>query len=187
LPMSRMGTEGIGERMNLEGEMQAAAEKMKLLDTEESLAEIVRRYDGANIGSDYYRYILYEGIIRSKHPSLAIDLLSERMLQPDFWVSERVIDQLTAMKLQSQFPNAFDSNEESYEKQLYPAARKILHDYVLAVGKSLAEKASDAYAPSVNAFKMYAHQDFCTDKPLLSNNELQEINQRIGVSEQSSN
>jgi len=107
LPMSQMGAEGIGERMSLEGEMQAAAEKMKLLDTEESLAEIIRRYDGANIGWDYYRYILYDGIIQTKHKSLAIDLLSERMLQPDFWISERVIDQLTAMKLQSQFAVAF--------------------------------------------------------------------------------
>ncbi len=78
LPMSQMGAAGIGERQNLEAEMQKAAEKMKLLDTEESLAEIIRRYDGANISWDYYRYILYDGIIQSKHSSLAIDLLSER-------------------------------------------------------------------------------------------------------------
>ncbi|HZE25231.1 MAG TPA: hypothetical protein VE054_14640, partial [Blattabacteriaceae bacterium] len=141
---------------------------------------------GSPVGWQYYRDVFYNGIIRSKHASLAIDLLSERMLQPDFWVSEELLDQLTAMKLQSQFPKAFDSNEESYKKQLYPAARKILQDYVLAVGKSLAEKDSNAYAPSVKAFNMYAHQDFCTEKPLLSKNEMQEINQRIAVSEQSS-
>jgi len=185
LPMSEMGTEGIGERMNLEGEMQAAAEKMKLLDTEESLAEIIRRYDGANIGWDYYRYILYDGIIQSKHSSLAIDLLSQRMLQPDFWVSERVIDQLTAMKLQSQFPAAFDSNDSFYKKQFYSEARRILHDYVLAVEKSLADKDSNAYEPSLNVFNTYAKQDFCTGKPLVSENELQEINHQIGASEES--
>jgi hypothetical protein len=184
LSMSQMGTEGMGERGNLEGEMQEAAEKMKLLDTEESLVEIIRRYDGADIGWDFYRYVLYDGIIQSKHSSLSIDLLSERMLQPDFWVSEQVIDQLTAMKLQSQFPTAFDSNEASYKKQLYPEARRILHDYVLAVGKSLAEKDSKAYAPSLNVFNMYARQDYCTGKPLISSNELTEINQQIGASEQ---
>lgn len=186
LPMNQMGTEGMGERVNLEGEMQEATEKMKLLDTEESLAEIVRRYDGANIGWDYYRYILYDGIIQSKHTLLAISLLSERMLQPDFWVSEHVIDQLTAMKLQSQFPSALDSNDSSYKKQIYPEARKILRDYILAVGKSLAEKDDKAYAPSLNVFKMYARQDFCTGKPLISRNALKMINRQIGASEQSS-
>lgn len=177
LPMSQMGTEGIGERVNLEGEMQEAAEKMKLLDTDESLAEIIRRYDGASIGWDYYRYILYEGIIRSKHTSLAIDLLSERMLQPDFWVSERVIDQLTAMKLQSQFPAALDSNDSSYKKQFYPEARRVLHDYVLAVGKSLTVKDANAHAPSLNVFNLYAKQDYCTGQPLISKSEMQAINQ----------
>lgn len=183
LSMSEMGTEGIGERINLEGEMQGAAEKMRVLDTEESLAEIVRRYDGANIGWDYYRYILYDGIIQSKHSSLAIDLLSERMLQPDFWVSEKVIDQLTAMRLQSQFPAAFETNDSSYKKQFYHEARRALHDYVLAVGKSLAEKNSSAYAPSLNVFNMYAQQDYCTGKPLISKSEMQQINQQIGAPE----
>ena len=186
LPMSKMGTEGIGERVNFEAEMQKAAEKMKLLDTEESLAEIVRRYDGANVDSDYYRHILYNGIIQSKHRSLAIDLLSERMLQPDFWVSEQVIDQLTAMKLQREFPTALDSDEASYQKQFYPAARRILHDYVLAIGKSLAEKDSSAYGPSFYVFNTYARQDFCTAKPLISKSEMQTINQQIGVYPESS-
>lgn len=185
LPTGQMRTEGIGERTNLEAEMQAAAEKMKLLDTEESLAEIVRRYDGANISWDYYRYILYDGIIQSKHTSLAIDLLSERMLQPDFWVSDQVIDQLTAMKLQSEFPTALDSQEASYQKQFYPAARRILHDYVLAVGKSLAKKNSDAYAPSLNAFNVYARQDYCIGKPLISKIEMQEMDQQIGADQES--
>ncbi|MGB8131173.1 MAG: hypothetical protein WCG81_15390 [Candidatus Angelobacter sp.] len=186
LPMSQMGAAGIGERQNLEAEMQKAAEKMKLLDTEESLAEIIRRYDGANISWDYYRYILYDGIIQSKHSSLAIDLLSERMFQPDFWVSEQVIDQLTAMKLQREFPIALDSEEASYQKQFYPAARRILHDYVLAVGKSLAEKDSNAYAPSLNVFNFYARQDYCTGKPLISKIEMQEIEQQIGTYQESS-
>lgn len=186
LPMDQMGSEGTGERLNLEGEMQKAAETMKLLDTEDSLAEIVRRYDGVSIGWDHYRYILYNGIIQSKHSFLVIDMLSERMLQPDFWVSEQVIDQLTAMKLQSQFPAAFDSNEASNQERLYPEARRILHDNVLAVGKSLAEKDSSAYAPSLNVFNLYARQDHCTGKPLISQSEMHAINQQIGTAEQSS-
>jgi hypothetical protein len=186
LSRSQMGTEGIGERINLEGEMQGAAEKMKLLDTEESLAEIIRHYDGANIGWDYYRYILYDGIIQSKHSSLAIDLLSQRMLQPDFWVSEQVINQLTAMQLQSEFPTALASEEAFYQKQFYPPARRILHNYVLAVGKSLADKDSNAYAPSLRAFNLYARQDYCTGKPLISKSEMQEIDPQIGAYQENS-
>jgi hypothetical protein len=108
------------------------------------------------------------------------------MLQPDFWVSERVIDQLTAMTLQSAFPAAFDTTDPSYYKQLYPEARRILHDYVLAVGKSLAGKDANAYAPSLNVFNLYARRDYCTSKPLISKSELQEINQQTGTTEEGS-
>lgn len=181
--MDQMRSEGIGERLNLEGEMQRAAETIKLLDTGESLTELIRRYDGANVASPYYRHILFDGIIQSKHRPLAIDLLSERMLQPDFWVSAQVIDQLTAMKLQGEFPEAFEGNDPSHQKRFYPEVRRILHDYVLAVGKSLAEKDSNAYVPSVNVFNLYARQDYCTGMPLISTSEMQSINQQIGDQE----
>ena len=183
IPAIDTGRDGGGERTKLEWEMQQAAQTMALLDTEESLAAIIRRYDGSRVGWEYYRDAFYKGIIQSKHSSLAIDLLSERMLQPDFWVSERVIDQLTAMKLQSEFPAAFDRNDSSYRKQFYAEARTILHDYVLSIGKSLAEKDSNAYAPSLNVFNLYARQDYCTGKPLISADELQQINQQIGAYE----
>lgn len=186
IPASDMGKDGRAERTNLEHEMQQAAQTMALLDTEESLAAIIRRYDGSRIGWEYYREAFYDGIIQSKHRSLAIDLLSERMLQPDFWVSEQVIDQLTAMKFQNEFPASFDSNDSSYKKQFYPEARRILHDYVLAVGKSLAEKDSNAYAPSLNVFSFYAKQDFCTGEPLIAQDALKQINQQIGSAEQNS-
>jgi len=93
---------------------------------------------------------------------------------------------LTAMKLQSHFPAAFASNDASYKKQFYPEARRILQDYVLAVGKSLAEKDSNTYAPSLNVFNMYARQDYCTGEPLISREALKEINQQIGASEEAS-
>jgi len=80
----------------------------------------------------------------------------------------------------------FDRNDSSYRKQFYPEARRILHDYVLAVGKSLGEKDSNAYAPSVNVFNLYARQDYCTGKPLISVIELQQINRQIGTIEQGS-
>jgi hypothetical protein len=184
IPASDMGKDGRRERTKIEREMQQDAQTMALLDTEDSLAAIIRRYDGSRIGWEYYRDVFYDGIIQSKHSSLAIDLLSERMLQPDFWVSERVIDQLTAMKLQTEFPVAFNSNDSSYRKQFYPEARRVLHDYVLAVGRSLAEKDDNAYAPSLNVFSAYARQDYCTGKPLISSSELREITRAIDASEQ---
>jgi hypothetical protein len=59
-----------------------------------------------------------------------------------------------------------------------------LHDYVLAVGRSLAEKDDNAYAPSLNVFSAYARQDYCTGKPLISSSELREITRAIDAYEQ---
>jgi hypothetical protein len=58
--VDKIGVKWLEERMDLEAEVQHAAETMKLLDTEDSLAEIVRRYDGANAGVDYYRHIFVQ-------------------------------------------------------------------------------------------------------------------------------
>jgi hypothetical protein len=127
---------------------------------------------------------LYSGIIQSRHRSLAITLLAQRMLEPDFSVSDDLIDQLTAMTLLEDFPLALDSDDASYKRRFYPAARKILQNYVLALGKSLPNKNSLAFKPSLKAFNSYANQDFCTGKPLISLKTWQEITRQTGTSDQ---
>ena len=152
----------------LRGKIAKAAAELRFLDTEESLTEIVKLYDGSETlyGSSNS---LYYGIIQSKHHALATELLEARMVEADFMVSERLLDQLVAMKLRVQFPSAFDGTDS--DALLYPAAREILHDYVLALGKSLADKDGEALRASAATFRAYATKDFCTPDPLIPSEE----------------
>lgn len=152
--------------IDLEWNMQSAAEIMRVLDTENSLREIVKRYDGVAQNPDYYNHVLFRGIIQSKHHSLAIQLLADRMLEPDFSVSRDLIDQLTAMTLENQFPGALAEDRDSIGR-FYPAARQILYDYILRLGKSLPNKDESALDTSLATFKTYAKEDFCTGTPLI--------------------
>ncbi len=183
IPRDKMEGAQFAKRSDLEYEMQQAAETMRVLDTEESLAELVRHYDGLVHEYDYAQHILYRGIIQSRHQALAIKLLSERILEPDSSVSREVLDQLTGMALRNQFPDLFNRNDADSWRQLYPAARKILHDYVLALGKSLAEKKPDALTRSVTAFRSYAAADFCTGKPLVPASVAKQLVQHLDESE----
>jgi hypothetical protein len=152
----------------LRGKIANAAAELRFLDTEESLTEIVKLYDGSETlyGSSNS---LYYGIIQSKHHALATELLEARMVEADVMVSERLLDQLVAMKLRVQFPSALDGTDS--DASLYPAAREILHDYVLALGKSLAEKDGDALRAGAATFRAYTTKDFCTPDPLIPSRE----------------
>jgi hypothetical protein len=171
-----------GERTQVEFEAAKAATIIKGLDTEESLAEMVRLYTGSEHLIGQYANIFYQGIIQSKHPALAIRLMSERILEPDFQVSKNLLDQLTAMELRLQSPEAFDRDERA----LYPAARKILHDHVLALGKSLEKKNPDALKSSLQAFTSYASEDFCTGQALIPPNEEKQLLRHAGTQETAS-
>jgi hypothetical protein len=151
----------------LRREMAKAADTLRFLDTEESLIESVRLYEG----SDTFGYInsLYFAITQSKHQALAVELLESRIMEADFPASERLLDQLLAMKLRVQFPSAV--NGASSNASLYPLARKILQDYVLALGRSLAGKEGQALNVSASTFGKYAAMDFCTSEPLIPRRE----------------
>jgi hypothetical protein len=152
----------------LRGKIAKAAAELRFLDTEESLTEIVKLYDGSETLYGYSNS-LYYGIIQSKHQALATELLEARMVEADFMGSERLLDQLVAMKLRVQFPSALDGTDS--DASLYPAAREILHDYVLALGKSLAEKDGEALKASAATFRAYTTKDFCTPDPLIPRRE----------------
>jgi hypothetical protein len=151
---------------DLAWKMHSAAEIMRVLDTEDSLREIVKRYDGAPQNPDYYNHVLFRGIIQSKHHSLAIQLLADRMLAPDFSVSRDLIDQLTAMTLENQFPGALAEDRDS-NRRFYAAARQILYDYILRLGNSLPNKNESALDTSLATFRTYGKEDFCTGTPLI--------------------
>jgi hypothetical protein len=179
-PWDTMTAEQLGARTELLWKMQSAAETMRVLDTEESLAEIVRRYDGAMPERDYVNHVLLRAIIQSKHRPLVIKLLAARMLEPDFFVTESFLDRLTAITLESQFPDSFTHDDDGSRRRLYPAARKILQEYVLALGNKLEEKRPDAFEASLQAFKAYAKEDFCSGEPLIPDTTYQQILRQLG-------
>jgi hypothetical protein len=98
---------------------------------------------------------------------LAIKLLTERIVEPDFAVSKDLLDQLTAMEVESQVPDAFSRGDDDYRRELYPSARQILQEHLLALGDSLPDKAPESLAVSLETFRTYANEHFCTDEPLL--------------------
>lgn len=157
------------EQIQLQFEMQGAVETMRVLDTEASLTKIVQLYNGVESNPDYYTHVLLEAIIQSKHRRLAIKLLSERIADPDFAVSKDLLDQLTAMELENQIPDAFSRDDDDFQRQLYPSARQILQEHILALGDSLQNKNAEAFASSLKTFKLYANEQFCTDEPLIPN------------------
>jgi hypothetical protein len=166
-PEEGMPLEQRGRRWDLEYQMQKATEAMRVLDTEESLAEVVKLYDGSVQNPDYYHHVLWRAIIQSKHQALAVKLLAARITDSDFALTLEMLDQLTAMGLEVQAPGSTHSDDKESLRSYYPAARKLLEDYVLDVGRSLQEKHAGALESSLRAFKKYAKEDFCDGQPLI--------------------
>jgi hypothetical protein len=114
-------------------------------------------------------------IIQSKHRALAIKLLSARIVEPDFAVTTVVLEQLTAMGLESKFPDAFSRGDDDFRRQLYPPARQILQEHVLALGNSLPDKDEASFPSSTKTFKIYAREQFCTGQPLVPSSASRQV------------
>jgi hypothetical protein len=159
---------GIGKEMN------DAAQVIRFLDTEESLGQAVRLYDGStNLAG--YENPFWKAILESSHRKLAVKLLADRMLMEDFIVSQDLLDVLTAMSIQQEEPEAFERGEVSSRKQLSFRTRGILKDYVLSLGKSLPSKNAKAREVGIKTFEHYAGQSYCTGGPLIEDDQAKEI------------
>jgi hypothetical protein len=150
----------MGKRMN------DAAETIHFLDTEESLREAVRLYDGSpTLGG--YSNPFWHAILESSHRELAVNLLAKRMLEENFVVSQDLLDVLTAMTLQQEQPEAFARDDNTSREQLSSRAREILREYVIALGGSLSAKDPAAREAAISAFEFYAGQKYCAEEPLV--------------------
>jgi hypothetical protein len=155
-------------------EMNDAAQVIRFLDTEESLDQAVRLYDGsANLAS--YENPFWRTILESTHRRLAVKFLADRMLKEDFLVSRDFLDVLTAMSIQQEQPETFERSDESSRKQLSFRTREILKGYILSLGKSLASKDGKAREMGIKTFEHYAGQSYCRGEPLIEENLAQEI------------
>ena len=161
-------------RTEIGKEMNDAAEVIRFLDTEESLGQVIRLYDGlTNLAT--YENPFWKAILETSHRKLAVRLLADRMLKEDFIVSRDLVDVLTAMSIQQEQPETFDHEGESSRKQLSSRTREILKDYVLSLGKSLPSKEGKAREVGIKTFEYYAGQSYCTGEPLIAENLANEI------------
>ena len=147
-------------------EIDKSAEIIRFLDTEESLREAVRLFDGSPRIATYENVFL-NAILESSHRDLAVPLLASRMVDDDFLASEEFIDMLTAMTIQIEEPIAFERADLSSRQQLNPRTLDILRGYVLALGHSLSSKRSGARKLGIATFEHYAAKEYCTGEPLI--------------------
>ena len=155
-------------------EMNEAGQVIRFLDTEESLAQAVRLYDGStNLAT--YANPFWQAILESRHRDLAVKLLAGRMLEEDFLVSREFLDVLTAMSIQQEQPETFSRGDENSRKRLSSRTREILKGYLLSLGKSLPSKDEKAREMAIETFKYYAGQGYCSDEPLIEERLANEI------------
>lgn len=147
-------------------EMENSAETIRFLDTEESLREAVRLFDGSPTVGKYENAFL-KAILESSHRDLAVPLLADRMVEEDFGASEDFIDLLTAMTIQIEEPLAFERGDLSSRQQLNPRTLEILRGYVLALGRSLPSKRTGVREVAIATFERYASKEYCTGEPLI--------------------
>jgi hypothetical protein len=154
------------EQLEVATEIENSAEIIRFLDTEDSLQQAVRLFDGEP------RVALYENpllttILESSHRDLAVSLLATRMADDDFIVSADFIDTLTAMTIQLEQPIVFERHDRSSRQQLNPRTLEILRRYVLALGRSLPDKQMRAREQGMATFERYASEEYCTGEPLI--------------------
>jgi hypothetical protein len=160
------GPSEIAQQMETELEIKNSAEIIRFLDTEESLREAVRLFDGSPRIAKYENAFL-KAILESSHRDLAVPLLANRMADDDFLASVDFIDMLTAMTIQVEKPIAFDRDDLSSRQQLNPRTLEILRGYVLALGHSLPSKHAGVREVGMATFEHYASKEYCASEPLI--------------------
>lgn len=160
------GPSEIAQQMETELEIEKSAETIRFLDTEESLREAIRLFDGSPRIAKFENAFL-KAILESSHRDLVVPLLANRMADEDFIASVDLIDMLTAMTIQVEEPIAFDRDDLSSRQQLNPRTLEILRGYVLALGHSLPSKHGGVREAGTATFEHYASQEYCASEPLI--------------------
>jgi len=151
------------QRKQLSAKMHEAARNMSAIDTEESLARIVGYFDGS-IESEQ---MFWQSIQESRHRRQVLDLLSNRMLQPDFRVTPQFLEAMTAFSLESEQPFVYRQDTPDSRKQLSSRARDILKSQLLALAPSINSKDPAARDVSRATFLDLAKRKYCAADPIL--------------------
>ena len=172
------GPSEIAQQMETELEIENSAEIIRFLDTEESLREAVRLFDGSPRIAKYENAFL-KTILESSHRDLAVPLLANRMADHDFLASVDFIDMLTAMTIQVEEPIAFDRDDLSSQQQLNSRTLEILRGYVLALGHSLPSKRTGVREVGIATFEHYASKEYCASEPLIEKRMADQIRLQV--------
>jgi hypothetical protein len=135
------------------------------LDTLESLAKEVKLFDGRSHG---WNNGFWDAIQHSSTPEQAVRLMSARIQEPDFEVSQGVLEWLASSALRIEVPGAFESGAPAtYHAQ----AVEKLRMYVRLLGGSLNQKNSTVLNESVKTYSKFAEPTYCEAQPLIPTEE----------------
>ncbi|HXZ29516.1 MAG TPA: hypothetical protein VEG08_16090 [Terriglobales bacterium] len=149
-----------------------AAEVLFFLDTDDSLRAAVHLFHGRRDGRAYWQMEMWDAIARSPNRKLAIELLSQRMSEGDFAVTEDVVQALGAWRLQQRHPDAFAPGAPEVDAAAYhDEAVEILRSLVRTLGESLPGKREEAFGESVKSYEKLAGWQLCQVGPLISEPE----------------
>jgi hypothetical protein len=141
------------------------AERITYLDTPESLAAEVKRFDGRNHG---WHNGFWDAIRLSSYPSEAVRLMTSRMQEPDFQVSTATIEWLASTELRLETPDAFlNGTAADYHDQ----AVKKLRKHVRLLGSSVSSKNAAVISESIKTYRWFSEQDYCERQPLIPKDE----------------
>ena len=145
------------------------AERITYLDTAESLATEVKESDGRNHG---WENGFWDAIRLSSHPQEALRMMTLRMQEPDFQVSNSVLEWLASSELRMEVPDAFGSGTAAtYHAQAVERLRK----YVRLLGNSLSKKNSNVPTESAKTYRTFAEQNYCERQSLISAREQNQV------------
>jgi hypothetical protein len=141
------------------------ARRITYLDTLESLAKEVKLFDGRSHG---WNNGFWDAIQHSSTPEQVVRLMSARIQEPDFEVSQGVLEWLASSALRIEVPGAFESSAPAtYHAQ----AVEKLRMYVRLLGGSLNQKNSTVLNGSVKTYSNFAEQTYCEAQPLIPTEE----------------
>lgn len=141
------------------------ARRIIYLDTMESLATEVKLFDGRSHGWDSG---FWDAIQHSSKLEQAVRLMSARIQEPDFEVSNGVLEWLASSSLRMEMPDAFESAKPA---TYHAHAVEQLRTYVRLLGGSLKQKSSTVLDESVKTYSNFAVQTYCEAQPLIPTEE----------------
>lgn len=141
------------------------ARRITYLDTVDSLATEVARIDGRDHGWDNG---FWEAIRHTSSPVDALLLMTARVQEPDFEVSQSTLVWLASSELGIESPDAFETTSPAdYHAQAVDKLRK----FVRLLAASLSAKQSTVAKETVKTYSFLAQQQYCGGKPLVPQQE----------------